>query len=323
MYNPKILLTTYHQAFTKRAGGEFEMFNISESLRQSGLIADIYGPFSRELEHYDVVLHFSVHGGGRQLLRHIKENGKPIVLLPNIWLSERNLNIEEMVEEYIDLSNLIIFKSKAEQNMFETFFRVSSEKIRTTTTLADAAYLNPAPTGLFKAVYDVDQYLIGVGIIEPNKNQLNVIQAIKGTGKKLVLVGGHRDGDYFEACKAAGKEHVLFIDALPVRSELIRSALSESQAFIECSHEPPGLSAVEAGLAGASLVLSDSAWTNEHFGAHAHYCNPDNPGSINQAIKRATSQTQSSKLLMQEHLKPLCQGRSIKSLVSILEEATK
>lgn len=321
MHRPKLLLTTYHQAFMKRAGGEFEMFNISENLKQNGLIADIYGPFSRALEHYDAVLHFSVHGGGLELLRYVRDKHKPIVLFPNIWLSEPKPGIESMVTEYVDLADLIVFKSQAERNMFEQYFKLPAQKVRLIVTIADAAYMQAAPKGLFKSIYGVDEYLIGVGIIEPVKNQLAVIQAIKTTGQKLVLVGGYRDAEYYAACQAAGGDQVLFINALPARSELMRSALSESQTFVECSYEPPGLSAVEAGLAGASLVVTDSPWTKEHFGVHAQYCDPVNPGSIIQAIQRAVSQTPASKKLSQEHLKPLCQGHSIEQLVAVLEEA--
>lgn len=321
MKQPKLLLTTYHQAFMKRAGGEFEMFNISQNLKLNGLIADIYGPFSRALEHYDAVLHFSVHGGGLELLRYVRDNHKPIILFPNIWLSEPKPGIDSMVSEYVDLANLIVFKSQAERQMFEQYFKLPAHKVRLISTIADAAYMQPAPEGLFKSIYGVDKYLIGVGIIEPIKNQLSVIQALRTTGQKLVLVGSYRDADYYAACQAAGGEQVLFINALPARSELMRSALSESCAFVECSFEPPGLSAVEAGLAGASLVVTDSPWTKEHFGPYAQYCNPADPVSILQAIQRAVSQSSSSKKMTQEHLKPLCQGHSIEQLMYVLEEA--
>ena len=323
MQNPRILLTTYQHAFMKRAGGEFEMFNISQSLREHGLIADIYGSLSRALEHYDVVLHFSVHGGGLELLRYVREKGKPIVLLPNIWLSEQKKDIESMVDEYIGLADLIIFKSQAERIMFDSYFRVPAEKVRVIKTLADAAYLQPAPKGLFKAVYNIDQYVIGLGIIEPVKNQLNVIQALKKMGQRLVLVGGYRDAEYYAACQAAGEKHVEFISGLPVRSELLRSALSESQAFVECSHEPPGLSAIEAGLAGASLVVADSPWSKEHFGGYAQYCTPEDTDSILNAVQEAMSQQPSSKKMIQEHLRPLCHGHSVRQLINVLNEASE
>ena len=53
MKNLTVLITTYHEAFVVRGGGEYELLAIT----------DIYGLHSRPLEYYDAVLHFSVHGG--------------------------------------------------------------------------------------------------------------------------------------------------------------------------------------------------------------------------------------------------------------------
>jgi glycosyltransferase involved in cell wall biosynthesis len=213
-----------------------------------------------------------------------------------------------------------VFKSKSESRMFEEYFCLPSGKVRHISLIADAAYLKPAPKGLFKTIYGLDQYILAVGIIEPIKNQLTLIKAIKETSHQLVLVGGYRDRDYFAACKSAGGDKVLFIDALPAGSELMRSAMAESQAFVECSYEPPGLSAIEAGLTGTSIVVSESAWSQEHFGSLVNYCNPADPYSIKQAINSALSQESSAKRHLKEHLMPLCEAGSIGKLVGVLQE---
>lgn len=317
--SPRILLTTYHHAFLKKAGGEYEIFAVSEKLKQHGLIADIYGPFSRALEHYDVVLHFSVHGGGLDLLRYVREHGKPVALWPNLWLNQPKQEIVPLVKDYTDLSSVVIFKSQAEQAMFSRFFELPSDKVRRVVTPADPVYLKAAPANLFRSLYGLDRYLIGVGIIEPNKNQLSVIRALKGTGYKLVLVGGHRDGAYYQNCRAEGGDDVLFIDALPARSEILRSALSEADAFVECSHEPPGLSAIEAGLTGVRVVVSQSPWTTEHFSDKVSYCDPADIGSIRQAILEAVRQADGPSNGLSAHLSRHYAQQSMDDLVEILQ----
>jgi hypothetical protein len=77
---------------------------------------------------------------------------------------------------------------------------------------------------------------------------------------------------------------VLFIRSLPQKSEIVRSALQEALFYIEVPYEPPGLSAIEAGLAGCRLLLSDSEWSREHFGEAAVYADPTSDESISQAI---------------------------------------
>lgn len=317
--SPRILLTTYHHAFLKKAGGEYEIFAVSEKLKQHGLIADVYGPFSRALENYDIVLHFSVHGGGLDLLRHVREQGKPVALWPNLWLNKPHPEIADLVHAYTDLSNVVIFKSQAEQAMFDRFFGLPAEKVRQVITPADPVYLKPAPVNLFRSLYGLDRYLIGVGIIEPNKNQLAVIRALKGSGRKLVLVGGHRDAAYYQLCREEGGSDVLFIDALPARSEILRSALREADAFIECSHEPPGLSAIEAGLTGVAVVVSKSPWSAEHFGDLVRYCDPTDINSIRNAILTAAGDTERHSFALVAHLSRHCTEQSMDDLVRILQ----
>jgi glycosyltransferase involved in cell wall biosynthesis len=319
MSPPRVLLTTYHHAYLKKAGGEFELFSISEKLKCHGLIADVYGPFSRSLESYDVALHFSVHGGGLDLLQYIHSQGKPIALWPNLWLNEPAPQLATMVNAYIDLSRVVIFKSQAEQAMFSRFFELPQPKVRRVLTQADPIYRREAPSGLFRELYGLGRYAIGVGIIEPNKNQLSVIRALKGTGLKLVLVGGHRDESYYRTCQQEGADDVVFIDGLPARSELMRSALRESTLFIECSHEPPGLSSIEAGLAGCRLVVSDSPWTREHFADLAYYCDPGREESIQVAVQQALAAGPAGERLS-EHLLPHCSETSVERVVDILRE---
>lgn len=321
MSPPRVLLTTYHHAFLKKAGGEYELFSISEKLKCHGLIADVYGPFSRSLESYDVALHFSVHGGGLDLLQYIHGQGKPIALWPNLWLNAPAPQLAPMVNAYINLSKMVIFKSLAEQSMFSRFFELPENKVRRVITQADPIYRKEAPPGLFPALYGLDRYAIGVGIIEPNKNQLAVIRAFKGTGLKLVLVGGHRDEAYYRTCQQEGGNDVVFIDGLPARSELMRSALRESCLFIECSHEPPGLSSIEAGLAGCRLVVSDSPWSREHFADLAHYCNPESQDSIRAAVEQGLASGKTDQGLS-DHLLPHCSETSVERVVDILRELT-
>jgi len=316
--SPRTLLTTYHHAYLKKAGGEFEIFAVSEKLKQHGLIADIYGPFSRSLEHYDIVLHFSVHGGGLDLLRYVHERGTPIVLWPNLWLNEAAPEIVPLVRDCTDLARVVVFKSEAEQDMFARFFDLPPEKIRRVITPADPVYLKSAPADLFKSLYGLDRYIIGIGIIEPNKNQLSVIRALKGSGMRLVLVGGYRDEAYYRQCRTEGAADVLFIDALPARSEILRSALREADAFVECSFEPPGLSAIEAGLTGARVVVSHSQWTTEHFGNNVDYCDPSDIDSIRLAIMSGLSRAPDCPRL-REHLSRHCTPQSMEDLVQILQ----
>ena len=100
----------------------------------------------------------------------------------------------------------------------------------------------------------------------------------------LVIIGKYRDDKYYKQCVAQAPPESLFIDSLYYHSDIMRSALQECMFFIESSHEPAGISAIEAGLSGCDLILSDMEWSREHFGEYATYVSPDSVKSIQDGI---------------------------------------
>ena len=316
----KVLITTYHQAFLTRGGGEYEIQSIAEGLRQLGIIADIYGPYSRSLEFYDVALHFSVHPGGIGLLRELRRRGTPIVLWPNIWLNSLSEEGRNLIKEYVDLSKWVAFKSRAELQNFEENTGIASDKFVTCKWVADLVYMRSAPRDLFGELYDIKNYALWFGIIEPIKNQLAAVRVTQKMGIPLVLVGGYRDRDYYHECRRVGGGDVLFLDGLPQKSAIVRSALQEALFYMELSYEPPGLSSIEAGLSGCRILLSDSSWAREHFQEYAEYVNPNSDESIEKGIKRILSRPRRD-LELQKHMMEYCFPNAMVPLVEILKKA--
>ena len=286
----RVLITTYHQAFLIRGGGEFELLSIKDSLKKAGVIADIYGPYSRSIDNYDAVLHFSVHGGGVDLLQRIKQFGKPIILWPNLWVHDKTAEISKTAKIHIDLADCIVFKSITEKDHFIKMFDPPLSKIKVMNSVVDDCFCNNAPPNLFSTLYKLKKYAIWFGVIEPIKNQIMAIRALKQFNLPLVLVGGYRDHDYYETCRKEGHENTVFIDGIPEGSEIARSALQESEFYIEIPLEPPGLSAIAAGLAGCKIVLSNSVWSKEHFGDSATYVNPNSFDSVISGVKSVLDQ---------------------------------
>lgn len=322
MLNIKILITTYHEAYLTRGGGEYELQSIADGLRQLGIIVDIYGPYSRSISFYDVVLHFSVHAGGLPLLREIKRQGKPIVLWPNLWNNKLAEETVDLVREHIDIARFVAFKSRAEQDHFLQQIPVAAEKLSLCRWVADLSYLKPAPADLFPTLYNIRDYAIWFGIVEPVKNQLSAIRVLKEKAIPLVIVGKYRDVAYMQACQELGADNVLFIEALPQKSEIVRSALQSARFYVELSLEPPGLSAIEAGLSGCRLLLSDSNWAREHFGGKAVLVDPLSDSDVAQGIDRVLAQPATSDEL-QKHLMTYCFPNALTPLVDLLVKAAR
>jgi len=316
----RVLITTYPQAFLTRGGGEYELASIAEGLRQLGIIADMYGPYSRRLEFYNVVLHFGVHPGSLDFLREIRKRDKPIILWPNLWIDTVSEGTLQLIADHLQLAHSVAFKSKSELSHFIEKTSLTSEKLKVCKWVADMSYLKQAPSGLFNQLYDVEDYALWFGIIEPIKNQLSAIRVLRDKGMPAVFVGRYRDKEYYQECRDAAGEEILFLDGLPQKSEIVCSALQSALFYLELPFEPPGLSAFEAGLSGCRMLLSDSDWSREHFGSHAEYVDPSSDSSIEAGIESILERPRQD-FVLQQQLIEYCFPNALEPLLDLLKKA--
>ena len=138
-----------------------------------------------------------------------------------------------------------------------------------------------------------------VGRIEPRKNQLKLIEALRGSDVQLTLVGkaGRFSERYYNECRnlAANNSNVRLIDQRSP-SELARLYWSALAHACVSWYETPGLASLEAGLCGCRLVITDKGSTRDYFGGDADYCEPDSAESIRSAIENALQTPPSTSL---------------------------
>jgi glycosyltransferase involved in cell wall biosynthesis len=136
-----------------------------------------------------------------------------------------------------------------------------------------------------------------VGRIEPRKNQLNLIRAIRGTGIRLTLVGrsGRFSRGYDRRCRREADSNARFMDQ---RSPGQLAALYRSAHVHACVswYETPGLVSLEAALCGCVIVVTPGGSTREYFGDDAVYCEAGKVESIREAILDALARAPSREL---------------------------
>lgn len=129
-----------------------------------------------------------------------------------------------------------------------------------------------------------------VGRIEPRKNQLALIHALRGTGIGLTLAGqaGRYSNRYFRRCRREAGSDVRFLGQRPPADlrELYRGALVHACVSW---YETPGLANLEAAACGCAIVATPGGCTREYLGDDACYCQPDDPGTIRRAVETAMS----------------------------------
>ncbi|SDQ32799.1 Glycosyltransferase involved in cell wall bisynthesis [Paraburkholderia fungorum] len=284
----KFILTTYSTAFAVSGGGESELVQVAEILKASGVHIDIYGIGSRPLNFYDGVIHFSVNSDGHAILREAAVRNKRIFLWPNVWwLGPVPASEVERIQEMTRIAHKLLFKSRAELENFTQYIQVPEDKIEVLPTCVSNRFLAQPDLDLLSTVSNSTEFALGLGLIEPIKNQLQTIRALNEIGVDGLFVGGARDDDYFRQCVAEAHPGITFLPFVQPCSALLRSIIANCSVMVEPSIDPPGRSSLEAAIMQKPLVMSDGAWQREHFASDVWYAPTDSVSELASAIRHA------------------------------------
>lgn len=141
--------------------------------------------------------------------------------------------------------------------------------------------------------FDISDYIVSVGRVEPRKSWLNVIEAVRmfrmesGRDLKLVLVGPKNITNHFEYTARFNivlRKHkwVKYIEKVPY--DEIPSVYKFAKVCVSASwFESTGLTLLEALFCGTNAVASGER-AKEYLGNMASYCEPGDAKSIFTAI---------------------------------------
>lgn len=148
--------------------------------------------------------------------------------------------------------------------------------------------------------FGVKEYILCVARIEMIKNQLSLINALKGIDIPFLLVGKKTDIPYYEFCAKNSGNNVKFIDEM-AHEDLVDLYIAAKVHVLPSWRETPGLVNLEAGLCGCNLVVTDRGTTREYFKDFVWYCDPADKSSIRKAVLEAYNAPKSDGL--REHIK--------------------
>lgn len=141
---------------------------------------------------------------------------------------------------------------------------------------------------VYKPIIRKKKQLICVALIEPRKNQLNLIKAVEGTDYNLKVIGDPAPNhlNYYRACQKLAGANVEFIPRVS-QKELTIHYLESEVHILPSWFETTGLASLEAAYLGCKIVVSPKGDTKDYFKEYAHYCDPNSVLSIKKAIEDA------------------------------------
>ncbi|MBW2314571.1 MAG: glycosyltransferase family 4 protein [Deltaproteobacteria bacterium] len=284
----RVLMNTHPTAFFVRGGGEVQLQKTREHLQALGAEVDLFDMWHPDVERYDVVHMFSTFGGALPFHEHVRRRGVAQVLSPILWLGD-DTSPYPMAEiaRIFDVVDAVLPNSLAEQRAFEARLPCRSVRyhiVPNGVEEADGEAPGPEP---FHTKFDLREFVLCVGNVEPRKNQLALARACRELGHPLALVGSVRDGAYLEACLRDGGPGTRHLGTFEHGSELLRSAYQACSVHALVSEfETPGLATLEAAVLGTRVVSTVHGSAAEYLGDGAEYVETD-VESISAGIERA------------------------------------
>jgi glycosyltransferase involved in cell wall biosynthesis/Tfp pilus assembly protein PilF len=144
----------------------------------------------------------------------------------------------------------------------------------------------PASPHLFVERFGLRDFVLVTGRVEPRKNQLMLLAALRDTDLPVVVAGAQVHAEYAALCRGYAPPNTLFTGRLD--DEMLASARAAARvhalpSWWECA----GLASLEAALAGCSVVMGNRAAEPEYFGEGAYYCDPADVESVRAAVLHA------------------------------------
>jgi glycosyltransferase involved in cell wall biosynthesis len=299
--------------FQAPGGGENQLVQTGRHLEGQGVRVRLFAPWTDRLEAARLLHLFGMSREGLELARVARSRGVRVVLSPICWFEPRALAAlapgraaaaRDLAKwalrmaapswpgwrrALLSLADAILPNSRAEARQLVRLFGADPARVHVVANGVSPRFASATPER-FRALHGPGEFVLFAGRVEPRKNVLGLIRAVRSLGRPLVVLGAPPPGHeaYAAACRRAGEGGVRWLGACAHDEPMLASAYAAARVFALPSwFETPGLAALEAALGGCAVVITPFGCTREYFGTRAEYARPDRPAAIRRAIECA------------------------------------
>ncbi len=321
----KVLLASYQAISILHGGPRTQLRNTAKFLPDYGVtphLFDAWKPLRND--EFDLVHVFAANIGTYHLAREIHALNMRLVVSPILYSLHSPSYIRAalhgtrlmqkigkgiwtdyaLAADICSWSTCVLPNTNDEALIVEKGLGVARSRISVIPNGVDERFATADPS-LFEKKYGLKGFILNVGHTgHRRKNVLSLIEALGKIDHPSVIIGRIIAGSYGDACvrEAAKHKQIHLIDGMPNDSDLLASAYAACDTFVLPSlFETPGIAALEAGLAGAKIVITPHGGTKEYFGTMARYVDPHSVSSIRTEIIAALHSEKSPKL--REHIR--------------------
>lgn len=300
-------------------GGETQLINTMESLKKMEVDVGYYDFYDKNYK-CDIVHIFGCHHWLYHWAELAKGKGMKIAL-STISYAPIKKDIKRRIYDFVNkilpvdttyslsrklitISDILLPNSKTEIDYLNEIMGVKNKISEVIPNATDICFKN-AKSNEFIEKYNLNNFVLCVGKFEPRKNQLLLVKALENTNIPLALIGSfipNNKNYYDEVIKIVNRnKNMVHIEYLPYNSNLLASAYAASKVHVLLGrNETPGIVNLEAGLAGANLVVGDCLPVREYLKDYAYYCNLNSISDIKEKIIKAYEADKNT--MLSEHI---------------------
>ncbi len=315
----KILYGAQPAVAIKKGGLYIQLLKTKSHMEKLSFIIDLNDPWiDPDKEEYNLFHLFGANFSTNILGTLIKDKNIPLIVTP-VFFSKHKAKTLQFVnringllfkvfkvstphiytKELLDRADRILPNTQREKNLIIKGFGIPENRVTLIHNGVEERFYNASPE-LFVKKFGIKDFILYVGYIgNGRKNTLNLVRAVKGLDTPSVFIGPVIKTAYGEQCMNEIKEdkNITIIEPLPHDSPLLESAYAACDTFVLPSlFETPGLSALEAGLAGAKIAITKYGGTTDYFRDEVIYVEPKSVSSIRNGIIKSLSQAKTDSL---------------------------
>lgn len=289
-------------------GGETQTINTMKYLKEMDVDIDYYDLWNKEY-HCDILHIFGCHDWLYKWASLAKQKNIKVVL-STIAYSKEKMTLKRRIYDAFDsllpldttyrmnrkliqISDILLPNSQEEARYLDDIMGAKNKKKMVIPNATDLRYKGASPVSAVNK-YGVKDYVLCVGKIEPRKNQLQLVKALEGTDIPLIILGSYIPNEkwyYDEVLKVIDKNsNMQHIEFLPYDSELLASLFAGAKVHaLLGQNETPGIVNLEAGIAGANLVVGDCVPVREYLNDYALYADYKSVEDVKKKVTEAYS----------------------------------
>jgi glycosyltransferase involved in cell wall biosynthesis len=315
-----VLFATHQNVALHEGGVHTQILQTKSALEEQGITVTMFEMWKKfDPKEYDLVHIFSANMATYHFARLLHTRNIPFVVSPVFYTRRSDRTVRTvirmdtffnrlvrgfwtdygLISEMCRWANAVLPNTQAEAHLMQYGMKVASERLFIVVNGVEDRFAKAAPD-LFIKQYGIGNFILYVGQIGPHrKNVHHMLSALKNVDHPAVLIGSYDDSPQSRKCMELAKrnQRLLVIDELSHDSMLLASAYSACDVFLLPSlYETPGISALEAGLAGAKIVITPYGGTKDYFGGDAIYVNPSSVSDITNGIRKALAKKKDTAL---------------------------